>query len=239
MSRWFVPGLFAALAALAIRRAVGPVEDLLGEGGMRAALIALYFALRACVAIAFAACTLSRPTPRERARDPLAIVACAIAMALVLPVGGPGRDTSTALVFAGDLLAVLSCTWLLASVLALGRCFGVLPEARGLVTRGPYRLVRHPVYLGEIGALLGLTLASADTWMIAVLALFVAAQTVRMGFEERALAAAFPEYHDYAARTARLFPGVQRARTASTAGPLHLGLARPSSSSVERTDGAR
>jgi len=91
-------------------------------------------------------------------------------------------------------------------VLALGRCFGVLPEARGLVTRGPYRLVRHPVYLGEIAALTGLTIAAPAPVHVAMLAVFIFAQLTRMRLEEAALTEAFPEYAAYAARTSRLLP---------------------------------
>ena len=75
-----------------------------------------------------------------------------MAIAAVLAFTPPGSGSEQGLMLVGELVAVLACLWLLASVLALGRCFGVLPEARGLVTRGPYRTVRHPVYLGEIAA---------------------------------------------------------------------------------------
>src|SRR5204863_7942272 len=120
------------------------------------------------------------------AREPVAFVACALAIAAVVAIGHPGAG-STATLVAGEVLAVASCAWLLASVLALGRCFGVLPEARGLVTRGAYRVVRHPVYLGEIAACAGLALAAPSPRNGLVLAVFVGAQLVRMGFEERAL----------------------------------------------------
>jgi protein-S-isoprenylcysteine O-methyltransferase Ste14 len=38
--------------------------------------------------------------------------------------------------------------WLAWSILSLRTSFSVLPEARALANRGPYRIVRHPMYLG-------------------------------------------------------------------------------------------
>ena len=145
-----------------------------------------------------------------------------MAIAAVLAFTPPGGGAAPGLILAGDLVAVLACIWLLASVLALGRCFGVLPEARGLVTRGPYRAVRHPVYLGEITACAGLALAAPSLRNGLVLAVFVGAQLVRMGFEERALTHAFPEYAAYAERTPRLVPrpGLSR-RTIADATAAH------------------
>src|SRR5439155_23485485 len=115
------------------------------------------------------------------------------AIGAAVALGGPGAG-STATLVAGEALALASCVWLLASVLALGRCFSVLPEARGLVTRGPYRLVRHPVYVGELGAAAGLVVAAPAPRNLLALATLVVAQLVRMRLEERALACAFPEY---------------------------------------------
>ena len=203
-----VPALFlAAAVAIGVRGEHAAVLALT-HPGLRAALVVLYFALRTAVAVAFAAFTIRRSAPQQRARSVVAFAACAVAMGAVLAFDAPSSTTASGIVLAGDLLAVLSCVWLLGAVLALGRCFGVLPEARGLVTRGPYRLVRHPVYLGELGACAGLALAAPSELNVVVLAAFLAAQTVRMRLEERALAAAFADYAAYAARTPRLVPRV-------------------------------
>jgi protein-S-isoprenylcysteine O-methyltransferase Ste14 len=206
--RWLVPATFLALACSIGAQAEGALLALLQHPGARHALLALYALLRTAVAFAFAAFTVNRAEPRRNSRELPAIAACVLAMGAVVVIAAPPRGTPEGLLVAGDGAAVLGCVWLLVSVLALGRCFGVLPEARGFVLRGPYRLVRHPVYLGEIVALAGLGIAAPVTWNLAVVGLFVVAQLVRTHFEENALSEAFPEYRSYAARTGRLFPRV-------------------------------
>lgn len=217
MRRWLVPALLLAAAgavgAHAWHMAVGAENHPDGHH----VLLALYASLRTAVAFAFAMCTVGRREPHSRARSPLAYVACAVAMGAVYVMSGPAPGTAPAVLAVSDAVAVCGCLWLLASVLALGRCFGILPEARGLVRRGPYRVVRHPVYLGEITAFAGLTFAALSPRNIAVLAVIVAAQLVRAGFEERALSAAFPEYTSYMETTGRLLPTGWRRLAAAAA----------------------
>jgi protein-S-isoprenylcysteine O-methyltransferase Ste14 len=81
-----------------------------------------------------------------------------------------------------------------------------VPEARELVTTGPYAVVRHPVYLGEIIAGFGLVLPTIASLHAVVLAIFLVAQLVRTEYEERVLREAFPEYEAYAGHTRRLIP---------------------------------
>jgi protein-S-isoprenylcysteine O-methyltransferase Ste14 len=206
LTRLLVPALFAIAAMSIAVRTGADVGHALAHHGARPWLIAAYDALRTCVVAAFAFFTAGRAKPVRNARSPIAFVACAAAMATILAFARPAADTPEGMLVGGELLALAACVWLLVSVLFLGRCFGVLPEARGLVTSGPYRLVRHPVYLGEICACTGLALAAPRAGNVIALSVVIAAQFVRMRLEERALTDAFPEYADYAARTGRLLP---------------------------------
>jgi len=94
------------------------------------------------------------------------------------------------------------------ALLYLGRAFSILPQARQLVTSGPYRIVRHPLYLAEQVSSFGVMLQFVQPWSALVFLFGVALQWPRMIFEERILAETFPEYRDYVARTWRIIPGI-------------------------------
>jgi protein-S-isoprenylcysteine O-methyltransferase Ste14 len=90
----------------------------------------------------------------------------------------------------------------------LGRSFSVMAEARRLVIEGPYARIRHPLYLGEEIAMLGLTLQYLSAPALLILAMHFAFQLMRMKNEELVLAKEFSEYDGYKARSARLVPGL-------------------------------
>ena len=120
----------------------------------------------------------------------------------------PLQELSYAL-YLGSVLLIIGGTGLaIYAALVLGRSISILPEARRLVTWGPYALVRHPLYLGEIVAIAGVALQYLSAWALLLLALVCAFQLQRMKYEERVLFQVFPKYGDYMARTARLMPGV-------------------------------
>lgn len=113
----------------------------------------------------------------------------------------PGLQVAgTLLIIAGMALAVVSIGW-------LGKSFSVMPEARRLITGGPYRLVRHPVYLATLIQGTGIILIFPSMAAILIYTVEMILQIIRMGYEERVLRDTFPEYDDYARRTsARLVP---------------------------------
>src|SRR3954452_8573681 len=171
---------------------------------------AVYFALLAGLWAMFAVLVNIRPAPIRRGRSAVGVLAALGSQFAFIAVGVVAQDTvpgtrvvvSEVLLVAGMLVAV-------ASVAVLGRCFGVLPDVRGLVTRGPYRIVRHPLYLGELVSALGLVIgASRPALAGAAWIACVAVQVVRTRYEEAGLRAEFPEYDEYAEHTRRLIPGV-------------------------------
>ena len=90
----------------------------------------------------------------------------------------------------------------------LGRSFSIFPEARGLVTSGPYRYIRHPLYLAEMISSVGIMLQYRQPWAALIALLTIAFQLRRMGYEESILRHSFPGYDGYAAHTRRLIPGL-------------------------------
>jgi protein-S-isoprenylcysteine O-methyltransferase Ste14 len=100
---------------------------------------------------------LTRAPPEAQDRSLTTLLAVAVSYAY--PYGQiiylrlvPGDPAWPA---AGLVLVTLSACLSFASLLTLGTLFGIRPALRGLATRGPYRFVRHPMYLayvlGDIG----------------------------------------------------------------------------------------
>lgn len=114
----------------------------------------------------------------------------------------------TAMLAFSTLLILGGMAFAIHAILHLGRSFSVMAEARRLVTTGPYAWIRHPLYLGEEIAIVGVMLQYASPAAIAILVCQVACQLYRMECEEQVLSTTFEEYRAYRARTARLLPGV-------------------------------
>ena len=108
---------------------------------------------------------------------------------------------STLLILVGTVAAVFVLS-------QLGRSFSVMAEARRLVTSGVYRIVRHPLYLAEELAVIGIFMQFVSFWTALLLAAQIAFQLRRMHNEEVILDEIFPEYAAYRQRTARLVPGI-------------------------------
>jgi protein-S-isoprenylcysteine O-methyltransferase Ste14 len=113
-----------------------------------------------------------------------------------VPLSLAWQGIAAAMIFAGALGSAI--------VLArLGKSFSIMPEARGLVTSGPYKWARHPLYVMETITLIGTAIQFAQPWAALLTAGAIALQVLRTIFEERILTEAFPEYAAYRTRVKR------------------------------------
>ncbi len=117
------------------------------------------------------------------------------------------------LFYPGEILFVVGAAFTAWSYAILGRYLSpyaqVYPEHR-VIEDGPYRHIRHPGYLGQIVAFIGLGLA-LQSWVALVALLIVAGSLLayRIRIEEELMAAELGDsYVNYMARTKRLLPSI-------------------------------
>jgi protein-S-isoprenylcysteine O-methyltransferase Ste14 len=205
-------GVFGFLVAIQAELAFAGVQHAFSGGMDRTQ--AMYL-LNRILTVAFFAFLVVIYGVRSKAiardHNPVAIAAALIGSFVLYGlflIPGQGRSTDVWVLAGSDMFLACGMIWALYSLTYLGDRFSIVPEARGLVTSGPYRLIRHPIYLGEITAGFGLVLPTLFTAHALVFIIFVVAQLVRTYFEERMLTATYPQYEAYARRTRRLIPFV-------------------------------
>jgi protein-S-isoprenylcysteine O-methyltransferase Ste14 len=152
----------------------------------------------------------SKESVRSRWRTPLTGVT-AVGVFVIAGVlrGGTLAAHSLILGAAGALLFACGIALAVWARLHLGRNWGMPMTQRTepeLVTSGPYRFVRHPIYSGLLTAMLGTALVT-NLFGLIVVAILVAYFYYCGIVEERNLAATFPvTYPEYKSRTKMLIP---------------------------------
>ena len=126
----------------------------------------------------------------------------------VFPFLGKRELISPIMVIIADIIMIFGMVLSIYSLSVLGRNFSIIPQGRHLVQRGPYKLVRHPLYLGELITVFGIALAGFTTSKLFVYLLLIACQVYRALQEEELLRKMFPEYDEYCSRTVRFIPGI-------------------------------
>lgn len=131
---------------------------------------------------------------------------------IVSVIGPPILRPSDASALAPDVVTtLLSAVGLAIAVVgkaSLGRSFGLVPANRGVVVRGPYNLVRHPIYAGYLLTHLAFLAQYPTVWNLSILLIADTALIVRALMEERTLSAD-AAYQGYCQRVSwHLVPGV-------------------------------
>jgi protein-S-isoprenylcysteine O-methyltransferase Ste14 len=147
-------------------------------------------------------------TDRQWSSWAVAFAGTAAPFAIPIVSGGlsddPLRESLSAGVLAAGLVAML---WALG---ALGTNISVVPQAREVVTHGPYAWVRHPLYAAELLNVVGICLGHEGPWPWVVLVALAAFQVMRARREEAWLTSELPGYADYKRRTPMLVPALGR-----------------------------
>jgi protein-S-isoprenylcysteine O-methyltransferase Ste14 len=149
----------------------------------------------------------ARPTGKARGLEPRISALIGAFLVYAIPLF-PRRELPVAAELASTVLILLGSAAAAVALLRLGHSFSMMAEARRVVTSGPYCFVRHPLYLAEELAAIGIFVQFLSVWTVLLLAVQIAFQLRRMHNEEAVLAATFPEYAAYRANTARLIPGI-------------------------------
>lgn len=105
-----------------------------------------------------------------------------------------------------NILVSIGGIWTVISFAFLGRCFAIFPSFRSVANGGPYQLIRHPAYLGELVLLLACLAAKPSLIMLGLATLTVFFLVVRI-YDEEQLLLKQQSYADYASRVMwRLLP---------------------------------
>jgi protein-S-isoprenylcysteine O-methyltransferase Ste14 len=203
-------GVFGFLVAIQAELALSGLSRL-GQSGLDRAT-AVYL-LNRLLTLAFFSFLFVMYMVRGRAvakdHNPLAVAAAMVGsfvLFILILLPSPPRSEQLAVLAVSNVCLAVGMTQAIYALAYLRHRFSLVPEARGLVTTGPYRWVRHPIYVGEIVAGFGLVLPTVAGPPLVVFIIFVAAEIVRTYYEERVLRRTYPEYAIYAAGTRRLVP---------------------------------
>lgn len=159
-------------------------------------------------AVLMAAMSLVRIAPKAARIDLHAFLSTVFPVFLLPCLLRADSASSGLLAFAGVSLELFGVAFSQVARVYMGRSFGILPGNRGIVSKGPFNLVRHPIYLGWFVLTVGYV-ASYPSWMNCLITLATLPFMMwRIRLEEDLLVAD-PDYRAYCRMVPfRLVPGL-------------------------------
>ena len=135
--------------------------------------------------------------------SPVAVISTAAATFyfLLIQLDSGARLVPTAL---SETIMLVGMVIQITAKFYLGRNFGLLPAMRGIVTSGPYRFVRHPIYLGYLVTHFGFLLNMFSMQNMLILTLLYILQLLRVFNEEKVLSRS-ADYRAYMAQVPKRF----------------------------------
>jgi steroid 5-alpha reductase family enzyme len=123
---------------------------------------------------------------------------------LMRPIGA----SAGVLAFAAIVLELFGVALTQVARVYMGRSFGILPANRGIVSKGPFSIVRHPIYIGWLVLSIGYAMSYPTARNVLLIVVTLPFMVWRIEQEERHLRKD-PEYRSYESRVRyRLVPGL-------------------------------
>ena len=126
--------------------------------------------------------------------------------ALVLLAATHSLFSSSVVVIALQLLAVSIAIWARRSFPTKTFRVDATPSAETVIRRGPYRLIRHPMYCAALLFIWAAVLSHLSDWTMAIGVVVTIIAALRVILEERFLRDRYPEYAAYAQVTKAIVP---------------------------------
>ena len=126
--------------------------------------------------------------------------------ALVLLAATHSLFSSSIVVIALQVLAISIAIWARRSFPAKTFRVDAAPSAETIIRRGPYRLIRHPMYFAALLFIWAAVLSHLSNWTMAIGVVVTIIAGLRVIFEERFLRDRYPEYAAYAQVTKAIVP---------------------------------
>ncbi|WP_407192898.1 methyltransferase family protein [Bradyrhizobium sp. STM 3566] len=164
-----------------------------------------------CLAVFYVLLALlitTRPPAKAQADGLLPRIAAFVGTYMPWTIAFFGETDKALPNLASTACVLIGMIMMLITIRHLGRSFSLVPQARNVVQTGPYRWIKHPLYLAEEVALLGVVLRSLTPLTVILLVLHIGVQICRIHYEEDLLRRNCPEYSGYEASRWRLIPYV-------------------------------
>ncbi|WP_342710735.1 methyltransferase [Bradyrhizobium sp. B124] len=151
---------------------------------------------------------MTRPPAKALADGWLPRMAAFVGTYMPWTIGFFGETDKALPNLASTICVLIGMFMMFVTIRHLGKSFSLVPQARSVVQTGPYRWIKHPLYLAEEIAIFGVVLKVISPVTLALFVLHIGVQVCRIYYEEDLLRRNCPEYASYEASRWRLIPYV-------------------------------
>jgi len=194
-------GMWFMLLALGVAFNIGSSADKPWPSLLSSVCLGAFYVLLALL-------TMTRSPAKAQADGVLPRLAAFVGTYMPWTIAFFGKTDQALPNLASTACVLIGMIMMLITIRHLGRSFSLVPQARNVVQTGPYRWIKHPLYLAEEIAVLGVVLRNPTPLTAALLVLHIGVQVCRILYEEDLLRRNCPEYSSYEASRWRVVPYV-------------------------------